>query len=165
MPGRHGGWPRPKGARNTGRGRASTIVWPLRTVERAVAPFRRLLTAEAKATVRFETPPHTQRARPPELGNRADAVSTAPTASLLLLVLKYPDETTRRTGTRPVSRFLHFYVSGDSRPQKGMLLCLQPVCALVAPRPWKHVPADQAHADERASAVESPGNCPMSPED
>ena len=29
----------------------------LRTVERAVAPFRRLLTAEAKATVRFETPP------------------------------------------------------------------------------------------------------------
>ena len=29
----------------------------LRTVERAVAPLRRLLTAEAKATVRFETPP------------------------------------------------------------------------------------------------------------
>ena len=29
----------------------------LRTVERAVAPYRRLLTAEAKATVRFETPP------------------------------------------------------------------------------------------------------------
>ena len=32
----------------------------LRTVERAVAPFRRLLTAEAKATVRFETPPGRQ---------------------------------------------------------------------------------------------------------
>ena len=29
----------------------------LRTVERAVAPYRRLLAAEAKATVRFETPP------------------------------------------------------------------------------------------------------------
>ena len=32
----------------------------LRTVERAVAPLRRLLTAEAKATVRFETPPGCQ---------------------------------------------------------------------------------------------------------
>ena len=32
----------------------------LRTVERAVAPWRRLLTAEAKATVRFETPPGRQ---------------------------------------------------------------------------------------------------------
>ena len=32
----------------------------LRTVERAVAPYRRLLAAEAKATVRFETPPGRQ---------------------------------------------------------------------------------------------------------
>ena len=32
----------------------------LRTVERAVAPFRRLLTAAAKATVRFETAPGRQ---------------------------------------------------------------------------------------------------------
>ena len=32
----------------------------LRRVERAVAPFRQLLTAEAKATVRFETPPGRQ---------------------------------------------------------------------------------------------------------
>ena len=29
----------------------------LRTVERAVAPYRRLMAAEAKATTRFETPP------------------------------------------------------------------------------------------------------------
>ncbi len=32
----------------------------LRTVERAVAPFRRLLMADTKATVRFETPPGRQ---------------------------------------------------------------------------------------------------------
>src|SRR3954467_1434972 len=32
----------------------------LRTVERAVAPLRRELTAEALATVRFETPPGSQ---------------------------------------------------------------------------------------------------------
>jgi transposase len=31
-----------------------------RTVERAVAPYRRELEAEAKATVRFETPPGKQ---------------------------------------------------------------------------------------------------------
>ena len=37
--------------------REQSIDVSLRTVERAVAPFRRLLTAEAKATVRFETPP------------------------------------------------------------------------------------------------------------
>ena len=37
--------------------REQDIDVSLRTVERAVAPFRRLLTAEAKATVRFETPP------------------------------------------------------------------------------------------------------------
>ena len=35
--------------------REQSIEVSLRTVERAVAPFRRLLTAEAKATVRFET--------------------------------------------------------------------------------------------------------------
>ena len=38
----------------------SVTVLSLRTVERAVAPLRRLLTAEAKATVRFETPPGRQ---------------------------------------------------------------------------------------------------------
>ncbi|MGE4535407.1 helix-turn-helix domain-containing protein, partial [Halomonas sp.] len=32
----------------------------LRTVERACAPFRQALAAEAKATVRFETPPGKQ---------------------------------------------------------------------------------------------------------
>ena len=36
------------------------VAVSLRMVERAVAPFRRLLTAEAKATVRFETPPGRQ---------------------------------------------------------------------------------------------------------
>ena len=40
--------------------REQSIDVSLRTVERAVAPFRRLLTAEAKATVRFETPPGRQ---------------------------------------------------------------------------------------------------------
>ena len=40
--------------------REQDIDVSLRTVERAVAPFRRLLTAEAKATVRFETPPGRQ---------------------------------------------------------------------------------------------------------
>ena len=40
--------------------REQSIDMSLRTVERAVAPFRRLLTAEAKATVRFETPPGRQ---------------------------------------------------------------------------------------------------------
>ena len=40
--------------------RERSIEVSLRTVERAVAPFRRLLTAEAKATVRFETPPGRQ---------------------------------------------------------------------------------------------------------
>ena len=40
--------------------RELSIDVSLRTVERAVAPFRRLLTAEAKATVRFETPPGRQ---------------------------------------------------------------------------------------------------------
>ena len=40
--------------------RERSIDVSLRTVERAVAPFRRLLTAEAKATVRFETPPGRQ---------------------------------------------------------------------------------------------------------
>ena len=35
--------------------RELSIDVSLRTLERAVAPFRRLLTAEAKATVRFET--------------------------------------------------------------------------------------------------------------
>jgi transposase len=36
------------------------LVVSLRTVERAVAPLRRLLRAEARATVRFETPPGRQ---------------------------------------------------------------------------------------------------------
>lgn len=36
------------------------IVVSLRTVERAVAPLRRELRAEARATVRFETPPGCQ---------------------------------------------------------------------------------------------------------
>jgi transposase len=36
------------------------IVVSLRTVERAVAPSRRELRAEARATVRFETPPDRQ---------------------------------------------------------------------------------------------------------
>ncbi|HET6518602.1 MAG TPA: IS21 family transposase [Geminicoccaceae bacterium] len=36
------------------------IVVSLRTVERAVAPYRRELEAEARATVRFETPPGRQ---------------------------------------------------------------------------------------------------------
>ena len=40
--------------------REQSIDVSLRTVERAVAPWRRLLTAEAKATVRFETPPGRQ---------------------------------------------------------------------------------------------------------
>ena len=40
--------------------RERSVDVSLRTVERAVAPFRRLLTAEAKATVRFETPPGRQ---------------------------------------------------------------------------------------------------------
>jgi transposase len=40
--------------------REQSIDVSLRTVERTVAPFRRLLTAEAKATVRFETPPGRQ---------------------------------------------------------------------------------------------------------
>ena len=40
--------------------REQSVAVSLRTVERAVAPFRRLLTAEAKATVRFETPPGRQ---------------------------------------------------------------------------------------------------------
>ncbi len=40
--------------------RERSIDVSLRTVERAVAPFRRLLTAEARATVRFETPPGRQ---------------------------------------------------------------------------------------------------------
>ena len=40
--------------------RELSIEVGLRTVERAVAPHRRLLEAEAKATVRFETPPGRQ---------------------------------------------------------------------------------------------------------
>ena len=40
--------------------RERSVDVSLRTVERAVAPFRRLLTAEAKATVWFETPPGRQ---------------------------------------------------------------------------------------------------------
>lgn len=36
------------------------IVAGLRTVERAVAPLRQALEAEARATVRFETPPGRQ---------------------------------------------------------------------------------------------------------
>ena len=40
--------------------REQSVAVSLHTVERAVAPFRRLLTAEAKATVRFETPPGRQ---------------------------------------------------------------------------------------------------------
>ena len=40
--------------------RELSIDASLRTVERAVAPYRRLLAAEAKATVRFETPPGRQ---------------------------------------------------------------------------------------------------------
>lgn len=36
------------------------VVVSLRTVERAVAPLRKLLAAEARATVRFETPPGRQ---------------------------------------------------------------------------------------------------------
>ncbi len=40
--------------------REQSVDVSMRTVERAVAPFRRLLTAEAKATVRFETPPGRQ---------------------------------------------------------------------------------------------------------
>ncbi len=40
--------------------REQSIDVSLRTVERAVAPLRRPLTAEAKATVRFETPPGRQ---------------------------------------------------------------------------------------------------------
>ena len=40
--------------------REQSIDVSLRTVERAVAPLRRLLTAKAKATVRFETPPGRQ---------------------------------------------------------------------------------------------------------
>ena len=40
--------------------RERSVDVSLRTEERAVAPFRGLLTAEAKATVRFETPPGRQ---------------------------------------------------------------------------------------------------------
>ena len=40
--------------------RELSIDASLRTVERAVAPYRRLLVAEAKATLRFETPPGRQ---------------------------------------------------------------------------------------------------------
>ena len=40
--------------------RELSIDVSLRTVERAVAPYRRRLAAEAKATVRFETPPGRQ---------------------------------------------------------------------------------------------------------
>lgn len=40
--------------------RELSIDASLRTVERAVAPYRRLLAAEAKATMRFETPPGRQ---------------------------------------------------------------------------------------------------------
>ena len=40
--------------------REQSIRRSLRTVARAVAPFRRLLTAEAKATVPLETPPERQ---------------------------------------------------------------------------------------------------------
>ena len=40
--------------------RELSIEVSLRTVERAVAPYRQLLAAEAKATVRFETPPGRQ---------------------------------------------------------------------------------------------------------
>src|SRR5690606_5752445 len=36
------------------------IIVSLRTVERAVKPLRRRLAAEARATVRFETPPGKQ---------------------------------------------------------------------------------------------------------
>src|SRR3546814_2720056 len=38
----------------------TTLFRSLRTVERAVAPLRRELRAEARATVRFETPPGRQ---------------------------------------------------------------------------------------------------------
>ena len=40
--------------------REKGIVAGLRTVERAVAPLRQALEAEARATVRFETPPGRQ---------------------------------------------------------------------------------------------------------
>lgn len=40
--------------------RELSITVSLRTVERAVAPYRQRLTAEAKATLRFETPPGRQ---------------------------------------------------------------------------------------------------------
>ena len=40
--------------------RELSVEVSLRTVERAVRPYRRLLAAEAKATLRFETPPARQ---------------------------------------------------------------------------------------------------------
>ena len=40
--------------------RDRSIDVSLRTVERAVAPYRRLMAAEAKATMRYETPPGRQ---------------------------------------------------------------------------------------------------------
>jgi transposase len=40
--------------------REKGMVVSLRTVERAVAPLRQALAAEARATVRFETPPGRQ---------------------------------------------------------------------------------------------------------
>ena len=40
--------------------RELSVEVSLRTVERAVTPYRRLLAAEAKATLRFETPPARQ---------------------------------------------------------------------------------------------------------
>lgn len=64
----HGGWLKERFERH--RGNADVvrqelfaergIVVSLRTIERAVAPYRRALAAQARATTRFETPPGKQ---------------------------------------------------------------------------------------------------------
>ena len=66
--GRRGGWLRERLLRHRGNAdvvrqdleRERGITVTLRTLERAVAPFRRELAAEARATLRFETPPGKQ---------------------------------------------------------------------------------------------------------
>ncbi|MGU3407896.1 IS21 family transposase [Methylobacterium brachiatum] len=59
------------------------IVLSLRTVERAVAPWRRALAAEARATVRFETPPGHQLQI--DFGERRVSVAGIPTKVFLFV--------------------------------------------------------------------------------
>ena len=99
--------------------RERSIDVSLRTVERAVAPFRRLLTAEAKATVRFETPPGLQlpidfgQVRVPIADERVGVFLFVATLGYSRRIFSTASVQPRQCGDRPADLLARHIITGD----------------------------------------------------